>query len=67
MRVVSIGTTLKRTCKEYCSNAGMKPVSQTNFNKKIEANYLAVQRIHDKMSRRHIWDGIAYCEGGKDA
>jgi len=52
--------------KEYCSNAGMKPVSQTNFNKEIEANYLTVKRSRDKMSRRHIWDGIAFCEGGKD-
>lgn len=53
--------------KEYCGNAGMKPVSQTNFNKEIEGNYISVKRSRDKISRRHIWSGIAYCEGGKDA
>ncbi len=25
--------------KEYCGNAGMKPVSQTNFNKELEAGF----------------------------
>ena len=52
--------------KEYCSNAGMKPVSQSNFNKEVEANYREVIRSRDKLSRRHAWSGIAYCEGGKD-
>ena len=53
--------------REYCANAGMKPVSQTNFNKEIEANYATVKRGRDKLSRRHVWFGISFCEGGKDA
>jgi len=53
--------------KEYCGNAGMKPVSQTNFNKEIEAGYPAIVRSRDKLSKRRIWQGIAYCEGGVEA
>lgn len=53
--------------KEYCVNAGMKPMSQRNFNTEIEANYLNVHRAREKTSRRHVWNGIVYCEGGNDA
>jgi putative DNA primase/helicase len=52
--------------KEYCNNAGMKSVSQGNFNKEIESNYREIERSRDKLSRRHTWNGITYCEGGKD-
>ena len=53
--------------KEYCGNAGLKPVSQTVFNKEIESGYPAIARGRDKIASRQIWHGIAYCEGGKDA
>lgn len=53
--------------KEYCGNAGMKPVSQGTFNKDLESNHFSVSRGRDKVSRRHVWNGICYCEGGKDA
>lgn len=53
--------------KEYCGNAGMKPVSQTNFNKELEAGYPEITRGRDKLSKRRIWRGIAYVEGGVEA
>lgn len=53
--------------KEYCGNAGMKPVSQTNFNKELEAGYPELVRGRDKLSKRRIWRGIAYVEGGVEA
>ena len=33
--------------KEYCGNAGMKPVSQTNFNKELEAGFPEITRGRD--------------------
>lgn len=51
--------------KEYCNNAGLKPLSQANFNKDIELNFIAVKRGRDKLSKRRTWKGISYCEGGK--
>ena len=53
--------------KEYCGNAGMKPVSQTSFNKELEAGYPELIRGRDKLSKRRIWRGIAYVEGGVGA
>ena len=53
--------------KEYCGNAGMKPVSQTNFNKELEAGFPEITRGRDKLSKRRIWRGIAYVEGGVGA
>jgi len=52
--------------KDYCSNTGMKPVSQANFNKEIEANCQGVKRGRDKLSKRRTWKGISFCEGGKE-
>ena len=53
--------------KEYCVNAGMKPVSQTNFNKELEAGCPEIARGRDKLSKRRIWRGISYVEGGVEA
>ena len=53
--------------KEYCGNAGMKPVSQTNFNKELEAGYPEIVRGRDKLSKRRVWKGMAYVEGGVEA
>lgn len=50
--------------KEYCNTAGLKPLSQANFNKDIETNFTAVKRGRDKLSKRRTWKGIYYCEGG---
>ncbi len=53
--------------KEYCGNAGMKPVSQTNFNREMEAGFPDITRGRDKISKRRIWRGITFCEGGVEA
>ena len=53
--------------KEYCGNAGMKPVSQTNFNREMEAGFPDISRGRDKISKRRIWRGITFCEGGVGA
>lgn len=52
--------------KEYCNNAGLRPVSQANFNKEIETSCTGVQRSRDRVSKRRIWLGIQYYEGGKE-
>lgn len=51
--------------KDYCNNAGLKPQSQANFNKEIEASSQGIKRGRDKLSKRRTWKGISYCEGGK--
>lgn len=51
--------------KEYCGNAGLRPLSQSNFNKEIETGFQSVKRSRDKLSKRRTWKGISYCEGGK--
>ncbi len=51
--------------REYCIHSGLKPISQSTFNKEITANYPDVHRGREKVSRRHVWQGISYCEGGK--
>ena len=53
--------------KEYCGNAGMKSVSQTNFNREMEAGFPDITRGRDKISKRRIWRGITFCEGGVEA
>lgn len=51
--------------KEYCCSAGMKPLSQANFNKEIENNCQGIKRGRDRISKRRTWKGISFCEGGK--
>ena len=51
--------------REFCISAGMKPVSQTNFNREIEAGCPTATRSRDKLSKRRAWKGIAYCEEGR--
>ncbi|HCS74129.1 MAG TPA: DNA primase [Clostridiales bacterium] len=46
--------------KEYCNNAGLKAVSQANFNKEIEGLGEEVERGFEKMSRRKTWKGIRF-------
>lgn len=44
--------------KEYCHNAGLKPLSQANFNKEVEAMPGAVARATDKLGKRRTWRGV---------
>lgn len=50
--------------REFCIGAGLKPVSQTGFNKEMES-FLSITRSRDKVSKRRTWKGIGYCEGGR--
>ncbi len=47
--------------KEYCNNAGLKPLSQANFNKEIENMAGGVTRSVDKLGKRRTWRGIKLC------
>lgn len=51
--------------REFCIGAGLKPVSQTGFNKEMESCFLSITRSRDKVSKRRTWKGIGYCEGGR--
>jgi putative DNA primase/helicase len=53
--------------REYCHNAGMKPMSQGMFNKELETSQSSIKRGRDKLSKRRVWQGITYCEGGAGA
>ncbi len=44
--------------KEYCHNAGLKPLSQANFNKEIENMPGSITRSVDKLGKRRTWRGI---------
>lgn len=52
--------------KEYCINAGLKPVSQTNFNKEIENSDQSIKRGRDKLTKRRTWENIGFVEGGNE-
>ncbi|MDY4785106.1 phage/plasmid primase, P4 family [Pygmaiobacter massiliensis] len=47
--------------KEYCANAGLKPLSQANFNKEIENMAGGVTRSVDRLGKRRTWRGIKLC------
>ena len=44
--------------KEYCHNAGLKSLSQRNFNKEIEAMPSEIVRAKDRLGKRRTWRGI---------
>lgn len=44
--------------REYCVKDGLKPMSQSNFNKDVETFKEGVSRGLEKISRRKIWTGI---------
>lgn len=44
--------------REYCNNAGLKPVSQAIFNKDVESVDESIVRSLEKVSRRKTWKGI---------
>lgn len=63
---VSVRDELFTRYKEYCFNTGLKPMSQATYNKEVESNYQSIKRGRDKLSKRRIWNGIIYHEGGKE-
>jgi len=44
--------------RDYCNQNGFKALSQTNFNKDLEASGNGVERGLEKVSRRKIWRGV---------
>jgi putative DNA primase/helicase len=48
--------------RDYCGKNGYKPMSQTNFNKDMEASGRGIERGLDKVSRRKIWKGVRYAD-----
>jgi putative DNA primase/helicase len=49
---------LFQSYREYCNKNGLKPMSQANFNKDVEAVSENVTRGLERVSRRKIWCGI---------
>ena len=52
--------------KDYCAANGLKALSQTSFNKEIEAGFPEVHRGQDRLSGRRVWRGLAYIDEGKE-
>ena len=50
--------------REYCNNAGLKPVSQAIFNKDVESMDENIVRSLEKVSRRKTWKGIRLADRG---
>jgi len=44
--------------REYCNKNGLRPMSQSNFNRDIEGLGEPVERGLERVSRRKIWKGI---------
>jgi len=55
---VCIRETLFEKYRDYCDKNGLKPLSQANFNKDVEASDEHILRALEKVSRRKIWVGI---------
>lgn len=48
--------------REYCIKNGFKSMSQTNFNKDVEAFDERIRRATDKVGRRRTWRGLRSME-----
>ena len=48
--------------RDYCIKNGLKPLSQANFNRDVEASDSRICRARDKVGSRHIWRGIRIIE-----
>jgi putative DNA primase/helicase len=44
--------------REYCIKNGMKSMSQTNFNRDVEASDIRIKRAVDKLGKRRTWRGL---------
>jgi len=63
---ISVRDEVYNTYKEFCNEAGFKSMSQTIFNRDIEAQYPTIQRSRDKVSKRRVWTGLRYIAEGRD-
>jgi putative DNA primase/helicase len=48
--------------REYCHKNGLKPLSQANFNKDVEAIGNTIEKAVDKLGKRRIWRGLRFHE-----
>ena len=44
--------------RDFCDKNGMKPLSQTNFNKDVESADERILRSVDKLGKRRTWRGL---------
>jgi len=44
--------------RDYCGKNGLKPLSQTNFNRDVEASDERIKRAADKIGKRRTWRGL---------
>ena len=52
--------------KAFCNDSGFKSLSQTMFNRDIEAQFPEIQRGRDRLSKRRTWTGLRYYPEGRD-
>ncbi|GHV05975.1 hypothetical protein FACS1894217_03770 [Clostridia bacterium] len=48
--------------RDFCNKNGMKPLSQTNFNRDIETSDERIKRAVDKLGKRRTWRGLRICD-----
>jgi putative DNA primase/helicase len=54
--------TLFERYRDYCTRNGLKPLSQANFNRDVEASDTRICRARDRVGSRHIWRGVRITE-----
>jgi putative DNA primase/helicase len=54
--------TLFQKYDEYCRANGLKKMSQTTFNKEVEASNQDIKRAVDKLGKRRTWRGLKLAE-----
>jgi len=48
--------------RDYCIKNGLKPLSQTNFNRDVETADERIKRAVDKVGKRRTWRGLRLCD-----
>ena len=54
--------TLFERYRDYCNKNGLKPLSQTKFNRDVEASDERITRAVDKLGKRRTWRGLLLCD-----
>lgn len=57
-KAVSVREQVFERYHDYCVKNGLRPMSQTSFNKDVESNYPSVTRATDNVANRRIWRGV---------
>jgi putative DNA primase/helicase len=48
--------------RDYCTQNGLKSLSQTNFNRDVEASDTGIRRAVDRLGKRRTWRGLRFTE-----